>query len=787
MRDARGAALPSGSPAPAAGRAAARLRVEGVVQGVGFRPFVHRMAVRHDLDGWVRNGADGVEIVVEGTPGDLRVFRRSLATEAPPVARVERVRSEAAEAAGLEEFRVLESTDDPDRRQPVSPDVAVCDACLDEMRDPSDRRYRYPFITCTDCGPRYTVIEAMPYDRERTSMRAFEQCPACLEEYRSPASRKYHSETNSCPECGPRLWLAGPDGDEWTRRQDDEGRGVYEESLVAAAELLADGAVVAVKGVGGVHLAAAAASESAVARLREGKGRDEKPLAVMARDLEEARLLARVGGREEELLRRVERPIVLLRRRPDAAVAPSVSPGLDTVGVMLPYTPLHHLLLEAADRPLLMTSGNRSGEPLAAGNGEALRRLEGIADAFLLHDRKIVARCDDSVVRFAGLRPVMIRRARGWAPLPVTLPLASPRPLLAVGPHLKNTLALVHGDSVYPSPHLGDLDDLETLEHFEATLDRLEELYRIRPEAVARDLHPDYVSSRFAEESGITPVIRVQHHHAHLAAVAAEHGVAEPVVALVFDGTGYGTDGRIWGAEALVGDLMEFRRAGRMRYAPLPGGDLAVSTPWRSALGYLSLEPGEEEAFGAALAAAGTEELRVASRQVEAGFNTPLASSMGRLFDAAAAVLDVRGESAYEAQAAMELEARAGELRAEPLPFPLRRTEGLWVMDPLPLLSALGRCLRDGESTRRLAAAFHVSVADTAAELAGRICREADLNRVVLAGGVFQNARLLRGVARRLREDGFEPLLPRELGPGDGAISVGQATVAAARLDGEAA
>lgn len=782
MRDARGATLSSGSPAPAAGRAAARLRVEGVVQGVGFRPFVHRMAVRHDLAGWVRNGADGVEILVEGTPGDLRAFRRSLLAEAPPIARVERVRKEPAESAGLEGFRVRESTDDPDRRQPVSPDVAVCDACRDEMLDPSDRRYRYPFITCTDCGPRYTVIEAMPYDRERTSMRAFEQCPACLEEYRSPTSRRYHSETNSCPECGPRLWLAGPDGDEWTRPEDDDGRGVYEEPLVAAAELLANGAVVAVKGVGGFHLAADATSEPAVDRLRERKGRDAKPLAVMVRDVDEARRLARVDGREEELLRSAERPIVLLRRRPDAPLAPSVSPGLDTVGVMLAYTPLHHLLLGATDRPLVMTSGNRSDEPLAAGNAEALHRLEGIVDAHLLHDRAIVARCDDSVVRTAAPGPVTIRRARGRAPLPVGLPVTSPRPLLAVGPHLKNTLTLVHGDRAYPSPHVGDLDDLETLEHFEATLERLKELYRIQPRAVARDLHPDYLSTRFAEEAGLEPVIPVQHHHAHLAAVAAEHGVDEAVAALVFDGTGYGTDGRIWGAEALVGDLAEFRRAGRMRYAPLPGGDLAVRTPWRSALGYFSLEPGEPGSSGRALDGTDEEEIRVASRQIEAGLNAPEASSMGRLFDAAAAVLGVRHESAYEAQAAMELEARAGDLSGDPLPFPIVREEGTWVMDPVPLLSALGRRVRDGEPADLLAAAFHESVAETAAEMARRVCRDADLDRVVLAGGVFQNARLLSGVARRLEEAGLEPLLPRELGPGDGAISVGQAAVAAARL-----
>jgi len=651
----------------------------------------------------------------------------------------------------------------------VSPDVAVCAACEAELFDPANRRYRYPFITCTDCGPRFTVIEAMPYDRERTSMRAFTQCPACLEEYRAPGARRYHSETNSCPACGPRVWL-------------EPARG-GSDPIAAAAELLAGGKIVALRGLGGFHLAVDATNEEAVARLRARKLREAKPLAIMVRTLADASRLGTVGPEEEALLTSRERPIVLLNRGADAGVAPSVAPGLGSLGVMLAYTPLHHLLCDLVRRPLVMTSGNLSDEPIAIANDDAQRRLAGIADAFLLHDREIVARYDDSVLRVAGGTPVFLRRARGYAPLPLALPVASPRPLVAVGPHLKNTFTLVHGREAYVSQHIGDLENLETLEHWRAALSAYRRLFRLEPEVAVRDLHPGYLSTRLAGDLGLERIIPVQHHHAHVAAVLAEHGVTEPAVGVAFDGTGYGADGHVWGAEFLIADLAGYRRVGQLRYARLPGGDLAAREPWRAALGYLALEPDAAGAFVHAFAPVPAETRAIATQQIARRLNAPLASSLGRLFDAAAAVLGVRTVNRYEGEAAMELEALAGRRGAQPFPFPAAEgPDGGWVLDPLPLLVALGEGRAAGVGMPELAARFHESVAAATDVLAARLAAQAGLRTVALGGGCFQNARLLVSLVSRLEARGLRVLVPRRLGPNDGAVSYGQAAVAAALL-----
>lgn len=762
----------------AAHREAARLSVSGVVQGVGFRPFVHRLALRHGLGGWVRNAAGDVQIEVEGPPASLAAFVRALRAEAPPLARIERLAAEPCTPAGSDRFTIAESRDQPDRRQPVSPDVALCPTCEAELADPGNRRYRYPFITCTDCGPRFTVIEAMPYDRERTSMRAFAQCPACLAEYNAPGDRRYHSETNSCPACGPRVWLAHPDAGVPGGRAND--------AVASAARLLRAGTIVAVRGLGGFHLAVDATNDAAVRRLRARKHREAKPLAVMVRTLDEARALAAINPVEAELLTSRERPIVLLRRRSDAGLAPAVAPGLDTIGVMLAYTPLHHLLLEGAGRPLVMTSGNRSDEPIATANEDALRRLAGIADVFLLHDREIVARYDDSVLRVAGATPVFLRRARGYAPLPLDLPVASPRPLVAVGPHLKNTFTLAHGAMGFVSQHIGDLESLETIEHFEAALAVFRRLFRIAPEVAVHDLHPGYVSTRLAEELGLARTIAVQHHHAHVAAVAAEHGMTHPVVGVAFDGTGYGADGHTWGAEILIADLTGYARVGRLRYAPLPGGDLAARRPWRAAAGYLSLAPEARRAFARAFEGLEPSKVFAVEQQIRAGLNAPLASSMGRLFDAAAAVLGVRHAADYEGQAAMELEALAGSRAARPLPFPVvSRVDGSWEFDPVPLLVALGEGRAAGVPATDLAAAFHESIAAATAKLAERAAAQAGVTTVALGGGVFQNARLLAALRARLEARGLRVLVPQRLSPNDGAVSYGQAAVAAAILQRE--
>jgi hydrogenase maturation protein HypF len=755
-------------------RAALRLDVTGVVQGVGFRPFVHRLAQRHGLAGWVRNASGEVQIEVEGTGVGLEEFLRELREEAPPLARIDRVQTQPALPSGLDGFTIVRSADEPDRRQPVPPDAAICSACEAELFDPANRRYRYPFITCTDCGPRFTVIEALPYDRERTSMRKFAQCPACTEEYNAPGDRRFHSETNSCPLCGPRVWYPGASS---------SARAWDAEALQHSAALLLAGRILALRGLGGFHLAVDATNEAAVARLRARKHREAKPLAVMVRGLSEAEALGSVGPEEERLLASAERPVVLLQRRTGAALAEAVAPGLDTVGVLLAGTPLHHLLLDLVGRPLIMTSGNLSEEPIATGNDEALVRLGKVADGFLLHDREIVARYDDSVVRVAGTTSILLRRARGYAPLPLELPVASPRPLLAVGPHLKNTFTLVHGTGAFVSQHIGDLESLETLEHFEETLVRLRGLFRIEPEIAVRDLHPGYLSTRIAEGLGLERIIAVQHHHAHVAAVLAEHGFTGPAVGIAYDGTGYGDDGNVWGAEILLCDLEGYRRIAHLRYAPMPGGDAAARAPWRAALGFLATEPSAASAFRLAGDGVNPLERAVVERQLASRLNTPLASSMGRLFDATAALLGVRQVNHYEGQAAMELEALAGRRAGREFLCTLNAEDDCcWVLDPLPLLVELGERRQRGEDPADLAADLHESIACATADLARRASEITGLSIVALGGGVFQNARLLVSLQERLENLGLEVLLPRRLGPNDGAVSYGQAAVAAAQI-----
>ncbi len=778
-------ATASGSVTSVAGDGGAALRsrdgirtvdatVRGVVQGVGFRPFVHRLAERHHLSGWVRNEAGAVRVLAQGTPPDVGAFLTELRSDLPPLARIDALEVEERDPEPLRGFRVLASDLRPVGRLPVSPDVALCAACEAELLDPTNRRHRYPFITCTDCGPRFTVIESMPYDRERSTMRAFEQCRECSREYEDPADRRYHSETNSCPACGPQVWLEG--GDETVLGREDG-------AIHRAAELLVRGRVVAIRGLGGFHLAVDATDQDAVTLLRRRKTREAKPLAVMVRSLAAAERLAYVSEAEAAELTSRQRPIVVLRRRPGAPLAPAVSPGLDTVGVVLAYTPLHVLLLEAVDgRPLVMTSGNVSEEPIAIGNDEARLRLAPIADALLLHDREIVARYDDSVVRVVGERSVLLRRSRGYAPMPLRLPVPAAEPVLALGPHLKNTFTLADGSDAYVSQHVGDLENLETLEHFEDALARFEKLFRIEPHWVVRDLHPGYLTTRLAEESGLMELPAVQHHHAHVAAVLGEHGLIERVLGLAFDGTGYGADGHVWGCEILDADLRGFERLAHLRYAPLPGGDLAVRQPWRALLGYASLDRGGRWAANA-LGAVAPEELIMARHQLRRRLNSPLASSMGRLFDAAAALLGLRLECDYEGQAAMELEAIAEGEVGEPLPFPLVSSpDSLPVLDPVPLLSALATQHARGAPLPELAARFHATVAAAAGEVAAELCRERGLERVALGGGCFQNARLLALVTRRLEEAGLDVRAPVALGPNDGAISYGQAVVAATRI-----
>jgi hydrogenase maturation protein HypF len=705
-----------------------RLRVSGVVQGVGFRPFVYGLARRHGLGGFVLNDGGGVVVEVEGDPAALAAFEAALGADAPALARVDGVAGEALPARGETGFTIVASAA-VGRSALIPPDVATCDDCLRELFDPADRRYRYPFVNCTQCGPRFTIVRAVPYDRPNTTMAGFPLCADCRREYEDPEDRRFHAEPIACPVCGPRLSMPLED---------------------AVARLRA-GEIVAVKGLGGYHLACDAASEEAAARLRTRKHREDKPFAVMTDTPDELVALTRA---ERELLRARARPIVLARRLPGAVVAPSVAPGTPWLGVMLPYTPLHHLLLADFEGPLVLTSGNRSDEPIAYEDGEARERLVGIADAFLAHDRPIHRRCEDSVLR----SEFPVRRSRGYVPDALPLPAAAPRALVAAGAELKSTFCVARGGDAFLSPHLGDLDSELAYRAFASDLELYLAMLDVRPDAIAHDLHPEYLATKWALEQD-AELVGVQHHHAHAAACLAEHGERGPALALVFDGTGYGTDGTLWGGELLRFDLAGFERLAHLDPVPLPGGEAAIREPWRVAAAHLERAgrpvPWERWAIV-------RESLKV---------NAPLSSGMGRLFDAAAALLGVRQVITYEGQAAIELEQLAGETVAEPY---------AWRLGNGPeLVAAVHDDLASGRPRAEIAAAFHEAVASAAASA----CAEAGTPRtVVLSGGSFQNLRLLGSTVRRLEALGFRVLTHRRVPPNDAGVSYGQAAVAAARL-----
>ncbi|NDY42602.1 carbamoyltransferase HypF [Dissulfurirhabdus thermomarina] len=762
-----------------------RIEVTGTVQGVGFRPCVFREAVRLGLSGTVANIPGGVEIRVEGPRRALEAFCRRLREAPPPLARIRSltVRPEAPGRAGTG-FRILSSREDRSAAAaPVAPDVATCGACRAELFDPADRRHRYPFLNCTDCGPRYTIVESVPYDRPRTTMKGFAMCDACEAEYRDPANRRFHAQPNACPRCGPRLALL-----------DAGGRPVAADPLREAAERLARGEVVAVKGLGGVHLAVDAAAEAAVARLRARKGRPSKPLALMARDLATARRLGDVGAAEAALLEGARRPIVLLLRRPGAPVAPNVAPGVHELGVMLPYTPLHHLLFaEPACPPVLvMTSGNRSGSSLCAGNDEALERLAGIADAFLLHDRPIAARTDDSVVRVAAGAERVLRRARGYVPEPVALPRALPA-VFGAGAALKNTFCLVRGAEAVPGPHVGDLEDAETFAFYQEAAAHLSALLRLEPEAAACDLHPDYLSTRYARGLGV-PVLPVQHHHAHAVAVMAEHGLEGPVLAVVFDGAGLGPDGTIWGGEFLLARPAGFRRLGSLRSFPLPGGDAAAREPWRPALALLRAAGragGDPDRPPGVLRQIPAGSRAAVLRMMELGLQAPATTSAGRLFDGVAALLGLRARLDYEGQAAMELEAlahRAAAAGERPAAYPvaLRRGAGGWRLDFRPAVRGVLRDIGRGAPPEVAALAFHRWLSAATAALCRRLARETGAGEVVLGGGCFQNRLLLEDVVERLTAAGLRVYAGERVPAGDGGLALGQAAAAGFRLQGGA-
>jgi hydrogenase maturation protein HypF len=769
----------------AAVTARVRARVEGTVQGVGFRPFVYRLARELGLAGWVLNDERGVLLEVEGDEPTVAAFLERLSAEAPPLATVERVASEPVPPSGEPGFRIVESERSGEPAALVSPDTATCEDCLAELFDPADRRHRYPFINCTNCGPRFTIVRDVPYDRPHTTMASFRMCADCRREYEDPSDRRFHAQPNACPRCGPRPTLT----DSERRPVDVPGA---RDAVEGAARRLADGLIVAVKGLGGFHLACNAADEDAVAALRARKHREDKPFALMAADVVAASRLVELAEEEEQLLGSIARPIVLAPRRRGAPVAAAVAPRAPELGVMLPYTPLHHLLLRdfcaaaGESASLVMTSGNVSDEPIAYRDDDAIERLAPIADMFLLHDRPIQTRTDDSVVRVVRAggrrRPLSIRRSRGYVPTAVELPVPASRPLLACGADLKNTFCVAKGSRAWVGHHIGDLEHHPTHNAFRDGIAHVEELFAVTPEVVAHDLHPGYFSTSYALEREGVELVGVQHHHAHLAACLAEHGLEGPAVGAIYDGTGYGTDGTVWGGELLVGGLRGFERAGSLRPVRMPGGAAAIREPWRMACAWLGEAYGEPRPLPAALAGVVEEERWRAMAGIGASeLVSPVTTSMGRLFDAVAALCGIAASVNYEGQAAIELEAAAAGADAGGYELGVDDTGGSVTLDPRAMVVAAAADLESGEPVPVVAARFHAAVVGATVEACAHVAERHGLDTVVLSGGVFQNRLVLEGTAAGLEARGLRVLTPERLPAGDGGIAFGQAAVAVAR------
>jgi len=749
-----------------------KIKVTGLVQGVGFRPFVYRLARHHNLAGWVKNTSGGVEIEAEGPPASLDLFIRQLAREAPALSRVAGVVSEDTAPLAQETFAILASERLPDTEAVIPPDVGVCPDCAREIRDPGDRRYSYPFTNCTNCGPRFTLIHQVPYDRPQTTMAAFKMCPACRREYEDPGDRRFHAEPTACPACGPHVWL------------EYRGETLEDEALAAAAGLLREGKILAVKGLGGFHLACDAGNEAAVRALRERKGRQDKPFALMVRDLEVAARVVEITGLERSLLLSPERPIVLCRSLPGGSISALAAPGNNYLGLLLPYTPLHLLLMDQAPPALVMTSGNLSEEPLAFSNEAARGRLAGLADAFLMHNRDIQVPCDDSVVRpLPDGTVIPLRRARGYVPRTIPLPLEAPA-ILGLGAEQKNTFCLAWGQTALLSQHIGDLDTLETFEYYQLAIRHFEALSRKRPGILAHDLHPHYLSSRYAREQEGVQLLGVQHHHAHIAACLAENGRTDRCIGVALDGTGYGSDGTVWGGEILVADLKDFTRAGHLAPVRLPGGEAAIKSPARMAAAYLYAAYGDNFLEGAEKLGLSFPDLegRVLVKQLASGWHSPVTTSAGRLFDAVAAATGICRQRTYEGQPALELE-MAADLGEEGFyPLPVRQDREALVLDTLSLFREVVSDRLAGVEQAMIAGRFHLSLAQGLAEMCVMLRERTGLNLVALSGGVFQNGLLVMNLKTLLEKQGFEVLTHSLAPPNDGGLSLGQVAIAAARL-----
>lgn len=743
--------------------------IQGIVQGVGFRPYVFQQAKARNLTGYVTNTSQGVELEVEGEAGVVDDFLQALQNQPPPLARITNLRTEALPLAHEAAFIIGRSIVQEKRSALISPDTATCADCLKELQDPSDRRFNYPFINCTNCGPRYTIIKDIPYDRQTTTMDVFTMCADCLEEYHSPLSRRFHAQPNACWKCGPQLFL-----------HDDRGRFLdFFEPIRETARLLKEGWIVAIKGLGGFHLAVDATREEAVRRLRTRKHREEKPLALMAKDLEGLSPYASAGDEEKALLLSPERPIVLLPKKIPNSIAPSVAPNNHYFGVMLPYTPLHHLLLDQGFSALVMTSGNISEEPICRDNEEAFGRLEGIADYFLVHNRAIYLRSDDSIVQRVSGQTRQIRRSRGFVPVPIFL--AEPvSPILACGAELKNTLCLTKDNRAFLSQHIGDLENLETLNFFKLTISHLKQILQIEPEIIAYDLHPDYLSTQYALEQTGLRLTGVQHHFAHLVSCMAEHGLNEPVIGLSLDGSGYGLDGRIWGGEVLVGDLSSFERKGHFAYLPMPGGARAIQEPWRMAVSYLYQAYGEGlwEQSLPFLQRQDQQKIATILKMIRQGINCPLTSSCGRLFDGVAALIGLKETVAFEGQAAMELEMIQGSQETTPYPWEIIKENGVYLIQPQAIIRGVVEDIQKGFPNEQISRRFHLTLQEVLTQACLALRDDLGLEKVVLSGGVFQNRTLLAGLEGHLHFQGFKVYSQSLVPSNDGGIALGQAVAA---------
>ncbi len=756
-----------------AGEARGRKLIEltGIVQGVGFRPTVYRLARERNIKGFVRNDGRGVTIDAEGGVLELDGFMEDLKAKLPPRALIRTIEIKNLEPRGYTEFTIESSGEEDQKTSLVSPDIGTCPDCLSEVLERNDRRFRYPFTNCTNCGPRFTIVKDIPYDRKNTTMNVFTMCGRCASEYGDPENRRFHAQPNACPVCGPRVSLTERSG-----RFLAEG----DDALGMAARLLREGKIVAMKGLGGFHLACDAANREAVIRLRRRKYREDKPFALMAASTAMVLRHCSVSAEERELLESPGRPIVLLKKREDSGIAPDVAPGQKYFGFMLPYTPLHHILLADTGLVLVMTSGNISDEPISYKDDEARERLKGIADYFLVHTREIETRCDDSVTRRFRGSEYIVRRGRGYSPHPIALPFDVRRHILSCGGELKNTFCLARDTSAFLSHYIGDLKNLETYESFTQGIEHYSRLFSVNPEVVAHDLHPDYLSTRYALARPDVARVGVQHHHAHVAAVMVENELEGDVIGVALDGTGYGGDGKIWGCEFMVADYRRYTRFAHLDYVPLPGGDAAAREPYRMAISYL------DKAYGDAMfdleldlfRRHDRKRIEVLLEMARKGFNSPHASSAGRLFDAVSAIISLRDRVNYEGQAAVDLEMNALEFSGEPYPYSVRAEGGSLVVDVTPMIRAIVDDLTRGVESGRISAVFHGTMALLVLDMCRRIRESCKLTRVALSGGVFQNMLLLSDVFSRLEKDGFQVFIHRTVPTNDGCIALGQVAVA---------